>query len=96
MTRTVKELNCTYIVKGEKGKVYKATVVANTEAEATAILSKNHGKKGCAVIIDYTESKKVYYLADSKFFALATVVDDGTAEATENDAADGTAEESNG
>lgn len=76
MTRTVKQMECTYIVKGEKGRRHTATVVANTEAEATAILSKKHGKKGCAVIVDYIENKVTYYLDDTVFFDLAIVVTD--------------------
>ena len=76
MTRTVKTMDCTYVVKGYGRNIYTATVTANNVEEATTKLSKAHGKKGCAVILDYTENKVVYHLDDDVFFSLATVVTD--------------------
>lgn len=76
MQRTVKILTCEYIVKGEGKAVNVAEVMANNETEATAILSKRHGKKGCAVILETTARTALYELDDEIFFKYATLVED--------------------
>lgn len=73
MTRTTKILACTYVVKGD-AVIHKADVPANTVEEATTILSKYHGKKGCAVILSTITKKATYEMPDEVFFANATLV----------------------
>lgn len=61
-------------MRGEKERK-RAVVIANNEAEATTALSKKHGKKGCAFILDYSEHTIKYEMDDDVFLANATVTE---------------------
>lgn len=74
MTRTVKTMDCNYIVRGSREPLRKV-VIANNETEATTALSKLHGKKGCAFILDFTEHTIKYEMDDNIFLANAKVVE---------------------
>lgn len=80
MQKTKSILECTYFVKGKGAKLRRALVIANTEAEANAILSKIHGKKGCASTVEYTEHSGKFEMPDKDFYESATLVEfDGEA-----------------